>query len=80
MNKDNAINDPEEGNRFEQSDGLGVPRAEVTAKVTSPKGRYVDIPVTIAGYPGEYEEGLAKRQKSYKDSEEAAEIENEETF
>ena len=77
---DRAINDPHDDNRYEQSDMLGVPRSEHGATVTSTKGRYVDIPVETAGYPGKYEEGLEKRQRSYRDSEEASEIENEETF
>ena len=60
----------------EQADMLGIPKSEQEATRTSTVGRYVDIPEEVAGYPGKYEEGIAKRQKSYKYTEEAALIEN----
>lgn len=57
---------------YEQSEQIGIPASEYNSKETSAKGRYVDVPADHFGYPGEYEESLEKRKKSYKDSEEAA--------
>ena len=65
-------------NKHEQCEEIGIPASEYKSKETSTTGRYVDIPADHFGYPGEYEESLAKRQKSYKDSEEAALYNNNE--
>ena len=60
----------------EQSKIIGIPESETKVEKTSTVGRYVDIPFENAGYPGKYEAELEERKSDYKESEEAAVIEN----
>jgi hypothetical protein len=60
----------------EQSKDVGIPETESEGGTTSTVGRYVDIPVEHAGYPGAYEKDLEERKEEYGEREEAAVIVN----